>query len=775
MIKKSWRITYYIFILSIIANSSIILSCNNIRVQFNLDQKHILSSDSVLIDSIPNHDPIIIIGNDNLDEFCSGNDTYGNETHPHIIRDYNIDANFGGSAIRLENINRTLIIENCTFWGALGGFDYAGIYLINCYNITIRNCTMINNYYGIFIYSSHNNTISINQILFNSYMGIYSFSSNNNSIFDNFICNNSDVGLYLYTSENNTISNNYFELNYIGIYTELSKEIRIKNNTINNNTFSGITLSYSSFNILEYNNLTNSGNTGIALSSSYNNSLISNTLKDSLQFDVYLIGSHNNTIVDTICYQSGFYIDGSFDNMIDQTNLVNNKPVFYIEDEEGITIEPNLEVSQYIMVSCKDLVLKDLQVSNVSVGFALHYCSNITGSNLTAYENLYSGLLGIGLNNITIEGSNFTSNNQFGIIIFGSNDTIFKDCNFSSNKFWAQVYISVINITVVYNNVSMNQNGIIFWDYQDINILNNTINSNFEQGLYFNWGSYFNISFNEVSFNLYGISFIGSNHSIIMQNNCSFNQYYGINSIWNNFNNKIDSNILSYNQISGVYSSYSENNNWSFNEVNFNQKYGFFFDYKCKNDLIYGNNISSNEYVAIYSLNSEKIIIENNSIKFNKFIGIYMYRTQKSTISTNLLENNTLISIYNYRSHQNKIENNIVSGNEIGLMIRECEGNIISGNNISKNNKGLLLLGSNENKIISNSFNNFVYNLDNGGEMNEFYHNLGISDSISLSVFSIIVALICLISIALFIGIKKREELTKIIKKLKILNGKSRS
>ncbi len=145
----------------------------------------------------------------------------------------------------------------------------AGIYLgISFGNgvdyCTISNNTASNNYGGIRLQDSNNNTITNNTANSNSDYGIMlANSANNNIIAGNTTSNNNSSGIYLFSgASNNTISGNTSSGQWRGIYLFTGSSSIVSGNTVSRNTLSsnnyGIDVYGSSNNTIYLNNF--SGN-----------------------------------------------------------------------------------------------------------------------------------------------------------------------------------------------------------------------------------------------------------------------------------------------------------------------------------------------------------------------------------------------------------------------------------------------------------------------------------------------------------------------------------
>jgi parallel beta-helix repeat protein len=100
-----------------------------------------------------------------------------------------VDA--GGTGIVVSVTLNNVIINGFKIQNSGSEYPDSGIYVYQCSNVTIRNCNITNNHWGIFLLESSNNTIVGNHITTNYMYGIYLlFDSNNNNISGNSITNN---------------------------------------------------------------------------------------------------------------------------------------------------------------------------------------------------------------------------------------------------------------------------------------------------------------------------------------------------------------------------------------------------------------------------------------------------------------------------------------------------------------------------------------------------------------------------------------------------------
>jgi parallel beta-helix repeat protein len=160
--------------------------------------------------------------------------------------------------------------------------------------------------YGIYLYSSSDNTVTGNTCNNNSY-GIRLYSSSSNNTVTGNTCNNSSYGIYLSSSSNNTVTGNTCNNNSYGIRLDSSSSNNtVTGNTCNNNSSYGISLSSSSNNTVTGNTCNNSSY-GISLYSSSDNTVTGNTCNNNSSDGIYLGSSNSNTVTGNTCNNNSNY------------------------------------------------------------------------------------------------------------------------------------------------------------------------------------------------------------------------------------------------------------------------------------------------------------------------------------------------------------------------------------------------------------------------------------------------------------------------------------
>ena len=252
-------------------------------------------------------------------DWCSGSGTWND---PYLIENVTIDGLFSGSCIWIENSQVPFILRNCTFINngrGAGGSD-AGIRFNNVSNGYIEN-----------------NTISLNE-----FRGISILDgSKNNTLYNNIVNNNSYQGLYLKSSSNNnTFIENTFNYNYDGGWYVSSSF----------NTFTG--------------------------------NYISHTLDDFTR-EITIAGPNNN-FLGNIFENCGIYLQDDkplselSSHLIDTTNLVNGRPIYYYVKKQFLTKDNFTNAGQVILVDSEYCEISSLNVSNGGRGILFYYSHNNT-------------------------------------------------------------------------------------------------------------------------------------------------------------------------------------------------------------------------------------------------------------------------------------------------------------------------------------------------------------------------------------------------------------
>lgn len=165
-----------------------------------------------------------------------------------------------------------------------------GVYLVSSDRNNIINNTIENNQRGLYLENSETNLLINNKVLTNI-EGIVLNSSGNNSLKNNTIYLNEYQGIYIYSSDNssadsNLIMDNLISENNYGIYTFSFENNTVRNNTISLNAMGILLSSYSSDNLFRDNLIESSRDFGLYMYSGSNNTFYNNLFNNTLNLDL---------------------------------------------------------------------------------------------------------------------------------------------------------------------------------------------------------------------------------------------------------------------------------------------------------------------------------------------------------------------------------------------------------------------------------------------------------------------------------------------------------
>ncbi|MFW9988391.1 MAG: right-handed parallel beta-helix repeat-containing protein [Candidatus Odinarchaeota archaeon] len=474
----------------------------------------------------------------------------------------------------------------------------SGISLRNCFNNIISENIVQNNIIGIHLTSSDNNTISENFVNINNSYGIYLDYSSNNMILGNEVINNMDDGIHLTTSDSNTISGNIVKNNKgNGIYVYKSLNNMILGNEAINNTDNGIYIMYdSNSNEITGNTVKNNNGAGIYTSTCDNIKVIENMIINNSGDGIHFYGSYhsgcnnnvvlknnisgsyygihlsgvNNTLSGNKMVDCGLKIYGYLSELrahiIDPSNLVNEKPLYYYVDRANLGPSDFNNAGQIILVNCEQSLITNLDVSFGSTGISLYYSNDNNISEIIANNNRDNGIF-LQYSNYDYISGNTANNNHNGIYLDNSNGNTLSGNTVNNNSEYGVILHSnsypIHEVSYISGNiVCYNYYGIYLGLLQNVQISGNNVSYN-HNGIYLDWqGSDNTILQNIVSFNYYGIYLSSRCDNNVILRNIIDNNEIGIN--LQGQTNTIKSNTISNNVI-GIRISYTKCNKISDN------------------------------------------------------------------------------------------------------------------------------------------------------------------------------------------------------------------
>jgi len=267
---------------------------------------------------------------------------------------------------------------------------------------------------------------------------------------------------------------------YSGIELKYVDNGKIINNTCSDNNIHGINLRYSNNNNLSGNNACNNSY-GIYLSDSDNNMLSGNTASNNDFAGIDLAWyCHNNMLSGNLMNFCGISLSGYLaevaSHIIDNTNLVNNKSVYYYVNEIGLGSKNFTNAGQIILINCNNSIISGFNLSNCTTGIYLGYSNNNTISRNTAKHNNKSGIHLEYSDGNTFSG-NTVNNNSYGILFYSYDDDNTISGNNISNNYNCGIALVFSNKnTISGNNASNNFIELLCSD--ENTILGNVISNN---------------------------------------------------------------------------------------------------------------------------------------------------------------------------------------------------------------------------------------------------------------------------------------------------------
>jgi parallel beta-helix repeat protein len=304
------------------------------------------------------HDPIYIDGNAAFTPANGVISGSGTAHDPYIIGRWDINAE-NANGIEIRNTTAHFIVRNCYVHDGRDNGKY-GIYFYGVRNGKIDGVTSVNNYTGIRISYSSNNTITKCTIKKSGEDGILLVQSSNNFIVNSTSMNNDEEGIYLvYSSTNNTVENCVTKGNKDGIRLYYSPNNFFANCTFENNDY-GIYFSHS------------------------NNNTVEKCIAENNRYGVYLNYSDNNTVENCITRNNSFagvHLWYSNDSEIMNCTTENNYIGIALYNSgrnliEGCTVSNNSGKGIYIDVYSDNNIITDCTIKNNDTGIHILFDSD---------------------------------------------------------------------------------------------------------------------------------------------------------------------------------------------------------------------------------------------------------------------------------------------------------------------------------------------------------------------------------------------------------------
>jgi len=620
-------------------------------------------------------------------------------------------GNPGDTIVKRLNVlshNFKITANNVTISGFnITGAGSTGIYMSGFSGANITNNRFSGVGCGVQIESSSRCSLTNNTIIDSAEKGFYLDTSSNCTIADNTISRTLEEGILLEDSINCTLTNNVVShTDPNGVCLSSSSYCVLENNTVSNTEYEGIYLNESGSCILTNNTVTNSD--GIYLVDS-NECVLRNNTASSGTYGIGLLDSENCTLTDNIMTGNNYNFDvysSNFDdatgNIIDTSNLVDGKPVYYLEGDPAPLIGSDAGVVYCINcgnVEIKDLVLQnniyaiflyntssELQnntINDTIYGVKVYSSQDVRLSNSTV-ENSMFGIELVESRNVTVESTNLTFNDNFipepvfGIAALGSEDCTFTDNNIQNFTLGIGVLGSQ-NCTLTDNNVRNSMLGIATLVSENCTLTGNSIQES--------------ISRRVASGNSQLVR--GEENTLLTENKF------------------INSNLVRSEgpEFSGIYSAYCENLRLENNIIDRIYSTGIYLA-DCQNPYLVNNSVQEIGYRGIYAVNSSDVELLDNTVQ--NITGTSMLfdaGVRESTLTnSNLVQGISygLIGICFIDSHDLRLENNTIDHiDNKGVYLASCQNASLMSNFVTDiGDTGIYTVDSSSIELLDNVIQN---------------------------------------------------------------------
>ncbi|MBD3408391.1 MAG: hypothetical protein GF411_19870 [Candidatus Lokiarchaeota archaeon] len=432
--------------------------------------------------------PININGNSELDALgLQGN---GTQEDPYILENIEI-ATDEGDCIRIENIDRFLVIRNCSL--STTGSAYATcIVLIDLKNVNISNCYLADGYHGIYSDGISHCSFLDNQIVaiesngFDIYRSHHLHFENNNlvnstqavsivlfSCQESLVYNNSFNEIHVKESSNvSTLHNNVFTLYHDvgipimsdGIFYWGSESSLICNNSIDSIKGLGIHVYNGSSHIIIKNNSITECDEGIVVSTECENIIVENNyIFDIVDNDGIRVGQSKNVQLLSNTIYSG--INGIEIIQTEDVKIWNNTistsycDAIRVDASTGIDVVSNAihDISDFgIHVESRpnQFTFQDTKGGHIRIVGNIIRTIGISGIDLAGENNSYieynsiddCGQSGIRMYSCTfgiLKGNHISNCTEYGLYMgYSSHISIFENAFISANDRLVKVYRS---------------------------------------------------------------------------------------------------------------------------------------------------------------------------------------------------------------------------------------------------------------------------------------------------------------------------------------------
>ncbi|MHA1974890.1 MAG: right-handed parallel beta-helix repeat-containing protein, partial [Candidatus Hodarchaeales archaeon] len=255
---------------------------------------------------------------------------------------------------------------------------------------------------GIFLWNTCDQALVSNNSLAYEYIGIQVENICNDVVIENNTLKSIDqTAIYVHSSTGNKISNNSIESHTYGIYIYGTSQQDCDNTEIANNTITIIE------NVASYERMA-----------------------------IKVTNAPNIEITSNFVIASGIYIEDTYNDYSTATiqgNLVNNKPLIFLRNNNSLVFDSNNPVGQLILINCNNITISDQNFSKLWTGIFIYQSVTIEVLNTTLESNTY-GINAHDFDDSVVIDSRFAYN-HYGVKLLDSTNNIFYGNTFLTNTY----------------------------------------------------------------------------------------------------------------------------------------------------------------------------------------------------------------------------------------------------------------------------------------------------------------------------------------------------
>ena len=341
----------------------------------------------------------------------------------------NIVSSGGASGIHLQ-------ADDCSVSGFQVSEGSTGIFVGSSGN-SIRDMTVLNCATGIHVSGGSDTILGANTMIDNSVTGLSLSQAVNITLQDNIMQNNSfnfsvngnEPDHYRHTiDQSNTADGKpiYFLTNIIDtvishvddpacIYLVDCSDIALFNLNLKNNGKAICLVNTDNTTVRRVS--VSECQAGLWLEDAPNNRLIDNTISQCDQA-ITLLRAPDTIMQKNICNDNrhGFTCDGpdvsDFQQNVDTSNTINDIPIYYLVDQQGMVLDANTPASCIYAMGCSQLTVTQQDLSLNGYGMVLIGCSDVTIDAISATQNEYDGVSLRDCENIVITNAHLSKNSR---------------------------------------------------------------------------------------------------------------------------------------------------------------------------------------------------------------------------------------------------------------------------------------------------------------------------------------------------------------------------